>query len=510
MTSLADLKAKWFLKLDGSDAAFPPPQRHAGSKISVATDGNLITPVSEGAGYMKLWHDLVSGLFRVPAAELYVSNWEMDAVLTLGAPDITSSTWGVLSAAAAAGVDIKLMLSRHGLGVASALNVATKDYLLLHGLKSPCLDNRFPTAGSCHQKFACIKHPTSPTVLLGSVDLNTGRFDSHDHLKAWEPRDQQITLPVVGWHRGHQTHDTAVQIQGPAVGDLELAFSERWNDSTRKLGLEPIPLPQPLITSPPSAPAPCGSHSVQVLTTFGTTSRYVGYSWSPRGEFSLWAAYLNAIKQAATYIYIEDQYFFPFGAPPVLVTEGTAREYDLVWQLGEALKRGVKLGVVLPSFSEDPWSPYQLHQRDLGVRYLIGADPGSGCAIASLEVDGSAAYVHSKLLIVDDEFVLIGSGNVNARSMTHDGELSIGIVDAEESFAGQLRASLWGEHLQRDPASLADPAVAFGFFRTDVLAGSGRVRIYPPATADTPPSGHQSFLRTLIDPYAGPDGAGFT
>lgn len=71
-------------------------------------------------------------------------------------------------------------------------------------------------------------------------------------------------------------------------------------------------------------------------------------------------------------------------------------------------------------------------------------------------------YVHSKLMIVDDEVTIIGSANINDRSMMgrRDSELAVVVhdVDREKSvmdgrsyaagkFAGTLRRTLFREHL---------------------------------------------------------------
>ncbi|CAN6808854.1 unnamed protein product [Brassica oleracea] len=68
-------------------------------------------------------------------------------------------------------------------------------------------------------------------------------------------------------------------------------------------------------------------------------------------------------------------------------------------------------------------------------------------------------YVHSKGMVVDDEFVLIGSANINKRSLegTRDTEIAMGGYQLHHSWAkkgsrprGQIygyRMSLWAEHL---------------------------------------------------------------
>eukprot|EP01004_Peranema_trichophorum_P005911 NODE_4750_length_1119_cov_59.240964_g4214_i0.p1 GENE.NODE_4750_length_1119_cov_59.240964_g4214_i0~~NODE_4750_length_1119_cov_59.240964_g4214_i0.p1 ORF type:complete len:255 (-),score=54.98 NODE_4750_length_1119_cov_59.240964_g4214_i0:353-1060(-) len=76
-------------------------------------------------------------------------------------------------------------------------------------------------------------------------------------------------------------------------------------------------------------------------------------------------------------------------------------------------------------------------------------------------------YVHSKMIIVDDEYILVGSANINQRSMggNRDTEIAIGAVQdnylknsQKELPQGQVsgfRLSLWSEHLgQYDPLFL--------------------------------------------------------
>jgi len=67
-------------------------------------------------------------------------------------------------------------------------------------------------------------------------------------------------------------------------------------------------------------------------------------------------------------------------------------------------------------------------------------------------------YVHSKLMIVDDEVAIVGSANINMRSMagTRDTELAVSCFQpAHTAAAGSppragvfgFRMSLWSEHL---------------------------------------------------------------
>lgn len=45
--------------------------------------------------------------------------------------------------------------------------------------------------------------------------------------------------------------------------------------------------------------------------------------------------------------------------------------------------------------------------------------------------DGTPIYVHAKVCTVDDEWMTIGSDNLNLRSWSHDSELTCAVVDPD-------------------------------------------------------------------------------
>ncbi|XP_042480758.1 phospholipase D zeta 1-like [Macadamia integrifolia] len=89
----------------------------------------------------------------------------------------------------------------------------------------------------------------------------------------------------------------------------------------------------------------------------------------------------------------------------------------------------------------------------------------------------SQVYVHSKILIIDDHLALIGSANINDRSLlgSRDSEIAVLIEDKEfvdssmsgkpwkaGKFAFSLRLSLWSEHLglrAGEVSRISDPVV---------------------------------------------------
>ena len=78
-------------------------------------------------------------------------------------------------------------------------------------------------------------------------------------------------------------------------------------------------------------------------------------------------------------------------------------------------------------------------------------------------------YVHSKMMIVDDSYVIVGSANINQRSLggTRDTEIAMGAfqdnhtcVDGElpRGKVSAFRRALWAEHMQEMDESFADPS----------------------------------------------------
>jgi len=90
-------------------------------------------------------------------------------------------------------------------------------------------------------------------------------------------------------------------------------------------------------------------------------------------------------------------------------------------------------------------------------------------------------YVHSKIMMVDDLFVSIGSTNVNRRGFFHDSEIHAFAIPqdlkgAADNPARDLRARLWAEQLGLPPAMgaalLADPIAGFELFRRSHYQGN--------------------------------------
>ena len=121
---------------------------------------------------------------------------------------------------------------------------------------------------------------------------------------------------------------------------------------------------------------------------------------------------------------------------------------------------------------------------------------------------GTGIYVHAKVCIIDDVWMMVGSDNMNRRSWTHDSELSCavldevhderepldpaGLGDGARRLARETRLQLWREHLGRTATTgdddLVDPDEGFAAFgdaarALDEWHAGGRVGERPPGHA---------------------------
>ncbi|MDP3543122.1 MAG: phospholipase D-like domain-containing protein, partial [Elusimicrobiota bacterium] len=82
--------------------------------------------------------------------------------------------------------------------------------------------------------------------------------------------------------------------------------------------------------------------------------------------------------------------------------------------------------------------------------------------LASQEIEGKPVYcdmyLHGKVGIFDDEWLTIGSANVNSFSMEKHSEMNVAI---KTPIAGVLRRHLWNEHLGQDIHASTTPHDAF-------------------------------------------------
>jgi phosphatidylserine/phosphatidylglycerophosphate/cardiolipin synthase-like enzyme len=348
-----------------------------------------------------------------------------------------------------------------------------------------CLrDMRVRPGGSHHQKFVVLRHPGRPeldTAFVGGIDLCHSRFDGPEH--HGDPQSQPM---AVVYGNRPPWHDAQVRIRGPAVGDVEGVFRERWEDPA-KLTRNPVDVAADLIRREdriPSElpatladPAARGHHNVQLLRTY--PQRWPRYPFAPYGERSVARAYQKVVARAHSFVYLEDQYFW---------------SAEVVGCFAEALATNprLRLIVVLPHHPDQDgrisMSPNLVGRQE--ALDLVCQAGGGRVALYGIENHaGTPVYVHAKVGVVDDVWASIGSDNVNRRSWTHDSELSCAVLDdrpddreprvldrfgtGARRFARDLRLRLAAEHLDLDPGqvdSVVDPGAMFDAFAESARA----------------------------------------
>ncbi|MEO8556945.1 MAG: phospholipase D family protein [Actinomycetota bacterium] len=418
----------------------------------------MVRPLIHGATYFSELHHRVSQM-RDGDLLLFV-DWrgDPDEHLTRS-PDSEVGT--VFAGAAERGVVVRGLVWRSHwdrMAFSAAENRQLGDEINDAG--GQCLlDMRVRTGGSHHQKFVVLRHhgrPELDVAFLGGIDLCHGRRDDARH-----HGDSQRQAMAAVYGPRPPWHDVQLAISGPAVGDVETVFRERWEDA-HALSRSPLrwlsdrvrhdnPKRTPL---PPQGrdPEPCGTHPVQLLRTY--PRRAGGYPFAPAGERSVARGYTKAVSQARHLIYLEDQYLWS-PAVAALFTTALQRNAEL------------RLIAVLPLFPDQDGrisKPPNLVARDRAIAALRAAAPGRVAFYGLESPDGVPVYVHAKVCVIDDQWASVGSDNFNRRSWTHDSEVTAAVSDP--GYARTLRLTLAGEHLDRtDPLDdLRDPARTFSAF----------------------------------------------
>jgi phosphatidylserine/phosphatidylglycerophosphate/cardiolipin synthase-like enzyme len=180
----------------------------------------------------------------------------------------------------------------------------------------------------------------------------------------------------------------------------------------------------------PSAAA--GTLDVQVVRTVPERV----YRATPRGDFSILESYMRALKGAERFIYIENQFLWSPEVEDVL--------HD---KISSPPSPDFRLLLLLPS---KPNSGADDTRGVLG--HLIEADGDDGRLLACTLYARTghlrdAVYIHSKVAVIDDNWLTLGSANLNEHSLFNDTEMNI--VSHDPELARQTRLRLWAEHLER-------------------------------------------------------------
>lgn len=502
-STLTGLKAKWFLDLNATNTeAFPPVRRFNGSKLASFTDNNEVTPLIDGRAVMTYLYEALKLMMQNPTnCEFWIVNWRITKVRPKGTGEDFRQ---VLLGAAEAGVKVYFLGSGDNINntyIPLFYEDVNGDFVKLLAAKPNGFartDTRCSYYASQHQKFYVLRNGTEWSAVVGSVDLNANRWDEPDHV-ANNPLRQ-----------GDPSHELAVAVRGPAVRDIALTFIERWNDSSETVSTKYV-MPDPEFKS---SNAVLGTCSIQALRTYPQSGLFTkGYSWKGQGEFTIWCSYLKAIRTAQKFIYIEDQFFLDWGLD-VKQPDKCAPESTFLFEaLADALKRKVDIIVLVPLKTEEGGNTAlaQVGWRNNCVNYLAKIsststteNPRGRFIICYPMVKNTTTFVHSKLMIVDDELVLVGSANFCRRSMTCDAELQLAVVDEAGKFAPTLRRQLLAEHLNMQTSDLETMDDLDAWSKVLLSNNDAKGRLYDYANYAASNTKLPTVYPPRIDPYDAP------
>ncbi|CAL9061238.1 phospholipase D alpha 1-like [Musa acuminata AAA Group] len=402
-------------------------------------------------------------------------------------------------------------------------------------------DLQIATMFTHHQKIVVVDHemPNKASQrrrivsFVGGLDLCDGRYDTqfhslfrtldtahHDDFHQPNFGEASITKggPREPWHDIHS------RLEGPIAWDVLFNFEQRW----RKQGGKDVLVQLRDLSDIIIPPSPVmfledkETWNVQLFRSIDGGAAF-GFPETPEDaaraglvsgkdniiDRSIQDAYINAIRRAKNFIYIENQYFlgssYAWKADDIKPEEIGALHLipkELSLKIVSKIEAGERFTVyvVVPMWPEGvPESAsvqaildWQRRTMEMMYTDVIQALQAKGIeanpkdyltffCLGNREVKKSGEYepeeqpeqdtnyskaqearrfmiyVHTKMMIVDDEYIIIGSANINQRSMdgSRDSEIAMGAyqpyhLSTREPARGQIhgfRLALWYEHL---------------------------------------------------------------
>lgn len=295
-------------------------------------------------------------------------------------------------------------------------------------------DAAHPLGCSHHQKIVVID---DNFAVCGGIDMTSDRWDTPEHRENDERRHRPYSSKLYGpWH------DVTMMVEGEAAGALAELGRERW-------------LAAGGVAMLPCAPQSQSAWPKQLKAEFEDVEVGIARTRTAWGDFpevrEIEALFVEHIHRAKRFIYAESQYF---------ASRAVAEA------LAERLARPDPPEVVLinPESAEGWLEQAAMDGARVQLCHAIAeVDPARRFRIyIPRNAAGTAIYVHSKLMIVDDEVLRVGSANMNNRSMGLDSECDLFIDAARPGNAHardpirRLRIDLLAEHTGLNHRAIED------------------------------------------------------
>jgi phospholipase D1/2 len=280
------------------------------------------------------------------------------------------------------------------------------------------LDDHHPLTASHHQKLVVID---GYIAYCGGIDLTSARWDSSQHLS----QDHRRLSP--NGKAYPPFHDVSIRIEGKAVHHIYSLARKRWYDAGG------IAVKTKAQVNSHSTLTNDFNHSIVAISR--TKPSFLNHP----GIREIEKLYLDLIKLSKHYIYIENQYF-------ASQTISKALAKSLQHPHGPEI-------IIITTPHHEGW----LEERTMGairnklLSSLYESDIHHRLAVYTPHVRGNKYTLHSKIMIIDNTYAVIGSANLNNRSMGLDSECNITLSAADNKLTqtsiNNFMNELLSEHL---------------------------------------------------------------
>eukprot|EP01132_Coremiostelium_polycephalum_P009277 gene9277-11370_t len=385
-----------------------------------------------------------------------------------------------------------------------------------------------PLYWSHHQKLVVIDQRLA---FIGGLDLCYGRYENQNY--SLKDNDEKLfpgadylntcVFKPVGnenvchLDRKYQPrmpwHDFSISLNGQAARDVAINFIQRWNhakDANRDYKNYPY-----LVVSLEPLPPSNGTCKVQLVRSV------CGWSAGQSLENSIYKAYISLISISQHFIYIQNQFFISScGSNQSKSSNQIAFAIYKRIEKAILLKQTFRVIMLLPIHCEGDLFDidtqlivkhtlksingikFELQKKfpDINIDQYFSVHSLRNWTINEKMIFTEQIYVHSKLMIVDDKIAIIGSANINDRSLhgSRDSEICAVVEDKNlvettmdgvpymaGIFAHQLRCQLWETHLglklYPNPelsSHIRDPIISSTYFNIWKSLSSSNTHIY--------------------------------
>lgn len=276
-------------------------------------------------------------------------------------------------------------------------------WLKLHPRVHFVLDNRHPYGSSHHEKIVILDGKIS---FCGGIDFCDARWDTPQHYYF----DSRRSLNGKKERHGPY-HDLAVKVQGSICGEIQNHVRRRWE------ALSAIPFP-------PNSHQPQLGHSVYLSRTLANIDALPGKPLIIREIEHL---FRSLLWKAQNRILIEEQYYWSQRLNELLISKMklmTGKKFSIRLILCD-LAKIKSLTRVMSGHQLKLLTQLKSVADQTKTNLVISTPTVLTHSIPHQKLKPKSVYIHSKLLIIDDRFISIGSANFANRALRLDSELQL-------------------------------------------------------------------------------------